>query len=63
MPSQEPDRRVVRVEDVTDEDAELIADAEVPAEHTPLDDLLDDQTGEPTDGTPLRQEIPGMAPK
>ncbi|MGF6233185.1 PHD/YefM family antitoxin component YafN of YafNO toxin-antitoxin module [Inquilinus ginsengisoli] len=37
------DRRVVRVEDVTDEDAELIAGAEVPAEHAHLDSLLDDK--------------------
>lgn len=37
------DRRVVRVEDVADEDAELIADAEVPAEHAHLDSLLDDE--------------------
>lgn len=37
------DRWVVRVEDVTDEDAELIAGAEVPAEHDHLDTLLDDK--------------------
>lgn len=36
-------RRAVRVEDVTDEDAELIAHAEVPAEHTHLDVLLEDR--------------------
>ncbi|MGK9230982.1 type II toxin-antitoxin system prevent-host-death family antitoxin [Inquilinus limosus] len=36
------DRRVVRVEDVTDEEAELIAGAEVP-EHAHLDALLGDK--------------------
>jgi PHD/YefM family antitoxin component YafN of YafNO toxin-antitoxin module len=35
------DRRVVGVEDVTDEDAELISGAEVPAEHADLNALLD----------------------
>ena len=36
-------RRAVRIEDVTDADAELIAHAEVPTVHTHLDALLDDR--------------------
>ncbi len=36
------DRRVVRAEDLTDAEAELIARAEVPAEHAHLDALLED---------------------
>jgi prevent-host-death family protein len=36
------DRRVVRLEDFTDEEMALIAQAEVPAEHTHLDAELKD---------------------
>jgi PHD/YefM family antitoxin component YafN of YafNO toxin-antitoxin module len=36
------DRRAIRVEDLTDEEAALIAAAEVPAEYGYLDALLDD---------------------
>jgi prevent-host-death family protein len=36
------DRRVVRLEDFTDEEMALIARAEVPAEHAYLDDELKD---------------------
>lgn len=37
------DRRVMRVEDLSDAEAELIAGSEVPAEHAHLDALLDDE--------------------
>jgi hypothetical protein len=36
------DRRMVRLEDFTDEEMALIARAEVPAEHAYLDDELKD---------------------
>jgi len=36
------DRRVVRLEEFTDEEMALIAKAEVPAEHSQLDDELKD---------------------
>lgn len=36
------DRRVLRAEDLSDAEAELIAQAEVPAEHAHLDALFED---------------------
>ncbi len=37
------DRRVVRVDDLTNAEAELVARAEVPAEYAHLDALLEDE--------------------
>jgi PHD/YefM family antitoxin component YafN of YafNO toxin-antitoxin module len=37
------DRRVVRTEDLTEEEIEMIARAEPPAEHAHLDKLLDEK--------------------
>jgi hypothetical protein len=42
METPQPDRRVVRAEDITDEELALIAAAEAPAEFAYLDAELED---------------------